>query len=81
MTEDKWFENTNNLPITSIVQLEGQYRTDSLITEYYENIQKAIEEEDVADSLDELDSDYYKLKEDIAKLLFNFIKKNIHDFE
>lgn len=81
MTEDKWFENTNNLPITSIVQLEGQYRTDSLITEYYENIQKAIEEEDVADSLDELDSDFYKLKEDIAKLLFNFIKKNIHDFE
>ena len=49
--------------------------------EYYEKLQERLETEDVAEQLEQLDSVYYGTGEDIAGLLFTFVKQNIAKFE
>jgi len=56
--------------------------TDSVdVKDYYQNMQQAIENDEILDKLDELDSEYYSIGEDIAGLLFNYIKTNVDQFK
>ena len=49
--------------------------------EYYEKLQEIVEDEEVAEKLEQFDSAYYETGEDIAGLLFSFVKANIGKFE
>jgi len=48
---------------------------------YFEDIKKAAEDENITEKLHESDSKYFAMKEDIAGLLFEYIKKNINEFK
>lgn len=49
--------------------------------EYYEKLQEKVETEEVSEKLEHFDSAYYQTGEDIAGLLFSFVKQNIAKFE
>lgn len=49
--------------------------------EYYEKLQEIVEDEEVAEKLEQCDSAYYETGEDIAGLLFSFVKQNVAKIE
>jgi hypothetical protein len=50
------------------------------VKEYYESIQKKLEDDAVTEKLEEVDSKYFTMDEDIAGLVFDFVKSNINSF-
>ncbi len=49
-------------------------------TEYYKNMQNAIENEAVLEKLEAIDKQYYAMDENIAGLIFEFIKNNVDKY-
>jgi hypothetical protein len=59
----------------------GELTNETDVTEYHDRIQEAVENDDVSEKLDEIDSRYYEMEEDVAGLVFGFVKKNIEKFD
>ncbi len=51
------------------------------VNEYYQSIQKVISDDGILEKLGDIDSRYYEMNENIADLVFNFIKNNISSFD
>lgn len=58
----------------------GRLTKSTDISDYYARIQTAVEKDEITDSLDALDTKYYELGEDIAGLLFQYVKQNLGEF-
>jgi hypothetical protein len=59
----------------------GELTNETDVTEYHDRIQEAVENDDASEKLDEIDSRYYEMEEDVAGLVFGFVKKNIEKFD
>jgi len=50
------------------------------VEKYYANIQEQLEDDTVIENLEEIDTKYFEMDEDIAGLTFAYVKKNLASF-
>jgi len=50
------------------------------VSDFYAQMQEAVEKDETIDNLDTLDAKYYELREDVCDLLFQYVKQNLGEF-